>query len=130
MAMLAKKIKKALPSSRFVFHDLDVYELFRKTRDHAFERGITFDMTRADVGALLLRSGGRCEVSGIPFNKHYKPDGCTKRPWFPSIDRIDSRGPYSTGNCRLVCVAVNIALGEWGIEVLRELARTLVLGNR
>lgn len=129
MALAVKRPKNRMPSSRFVFHDLDIYELFRKAKERARERSIHFGLSREDVAALLLRANGRCEVSRIPFNKDYRPDGCTKRPWFPSIDRIDSQGSYTVGNCLVVCVAVNIALGEWGIDVLRQISRSITLGN-
>jgi len=76
---------------------------------------------------LYARANGRCEVTGIRFDR-MKPESASRRPWFPSIDRKDSRGNYSLENCRIVCVAVNIAMCEWGHFVLKRMARAMVLG--
>ncbi|WP_295403742.1 hypothetical protein [uncultured Thiocystis sp.] len=46
----------------------------------------------------------------------------TKRPWMPSVDRIDSRLGYTPDNIRLVTVAANLAMGTWGDEVLYKMA--------
>ena len=44
-------------------------------------------------------------------------------PIAPSIDRRLSAGGYAPDNVRLVCVAVNFGLGQWGDEVFLSLAR-------
>jgi hypothetical protein len=76
--------------------------------------------------ALLRRSNGFCEVTGIaldltgPINRRANPYG-------PSIDRIDSAQGYHLANCRIVCYAVNIAMGTWGEEVLIRVAKAFLL---
>lgn len=87
----------------------------------AAKTGKPFGLTRSDLVLLLLRSGGACEVTGIAFNltsttKH------KNRPFAPSIDRINSRLPYTMENCRLVCVAANLAINEWGDEIFSRVA--------
>jgi hypothetical protein len=106
----------------------ELFTLHRKSVERARERGIQHHLNLANVTAMYERSGGRCEVTGIEFSR-YKPEGATRRPWYPSIDRIDSKGHYTMYNCRLVCVAVNIAMCEWGLDTLQRLSRALVLGN-
>lgn len=44
-----------------------------------------------------------------------------RRPWAPSVDRIDSSFGYVEDNVQLVCVAANFAKGEWSENVFRTL---------
>jgi hypothetical protein len=102
-------------------------QLHARVKERAKQRGIAFHLTRDDLVALYARSYGMCQVTGITFNR-FRPEGSTKRPWYPSIDRINSRKTYVLENCRFVCVAANIALGEWGEWVFRAMAESMILG--
>jgi hypothetical protein len=106
----------------------DLTEIFVRAKENARQRAIEFVLTRDEVVMLYGRTLGRCQVSGIQFNT-FRPNGSTKRPWYPSLDRIDSSKRYEIDNCRLVCVAVNFAMGEWGEWVLRAVADAMVLGR-
>jgi hypothetical protein len=82
-------------------------------------------MSREDLDVLWNRAGGRCEVTGIPFTwERYR--NCIKRPWAASVDRVDNSKGYEFENCRLVCAAVNLALNEFGDDVLIRIAQALV----
>lgn len=94
--------------------------LYRQTQKNAVRRGIAFHLTRDDLEKLWQESGGRCSISGVQFNRTLKRGRC--RPYAPSIDRMDSSGPYTFRNCRLVCVFVNLAIGSFGLDVLEEVA--------
>ena len=76
---------------------------------------------------MLERQGYRCAVSGIAFD--LTDPGSARRvfrkPYRPSLDRIACKGPYSKQNVRLVCVAVNVALNEWGEPVLYKIAASI-----
>jgi hypothetical protein len=98
-------------------------ELFKQARKNASVRGIEFTMTRADMLALLDESGGSCTITGIPFDPDFRPH--RRRPFVPSLDRIDNAKPYTVENCRMVCSAVNCALNEWGLSVLEEIAMAM-----
>lgn len=87
---------------------------------NAKERGISFELTFADVEAMWRRSRGKCEATGIPLNILGK---WRRRPYAPSIDRIDNSRGYLMENCRLVCVAINLAMNEWGDEVFEAIAK-------
>lgn len=85
-------------------------------------RQIPFTLTKDDIKALLDKCGWKCAVTGTPFSlqrvgKH--------RPFAPSIDRIDCASGYHMDNCRMVCVATNMAMNVWGEGVLKVLAKNM-----
>ena len=45
-----------------------------------------------------------------------------KRPYFHSVDRIDSDLGYTVDNIRIVCFAVNMAMSNWGEEIFAQIA--------
>ena len=69
---------------------------------------------------------GRCAVTGISFHLQSFPDALVKHPFAPSIDRKLSSGGYTPDNVRLVCIAANFGMGQWGEEVFLSLARAAV----
>lgn len=81
-------------------------------------------LTRDEFEVIWERSGGKCELTGIEFS-FQRPFQSLRRPWSPSLDRKDASIGYTPENCRLVCTAVNIALNEWGEEVLLKIANAL-----
>ena len=95
--------------------------LFSQAKKNAKRRGIGWDLSESDCEFLVKKSKGKCQVSGIAFD--FRKGESSRRPWSPSLDRIKSSKGYSAGNVRLVCVAVNYAMNEWGESVLRVLAR-------
>lgn len=97
-------------------------------RKNAKSRGIAFDLSRQDVLQIWERSGGRCELTGLQFDL-FKRNGYRRRPFAPSLDRVLCSEGYSVTNCRLVVVAINLALNEWGEDVFARIARAY-LGQR
>lgn len=87
---------------------------------NAKARGIAFSITREEFDKLVRRAGGRCELTGLRFSGRTHRS-VRRRPYVPSIDRIDSAGAYTAANVRLICSCVNYALNEWGIEVLDKI---------
>jgi len=117
---LEKAILGKSGSAPIAMTNREFLDIYRRSMERARERGIDYLLTRSDVERLFLQSGGRCTVTGIGFNR-FRPLNSTKRPWYPSLDRKDSTKPYTLENCRFVCVAANIAMGEWGEWVLNAL---------
>jgi hypothetical protein len=89
--------------------------------------GIPFSLTRTDMARLVIRARGRCEVTNLPFTEE-----CIggrfgrRRPYVPSLDRINPARGYVAGNCRLVTFAANVAMSDWGLEAFRRLARSFL----
>lgn len=121
-----KIIKSRVVSERY--NEVAVYlpSLLKETKKRAVQRHIDWGLSVDDLKLLLEESGGFCTLSGIPFSLERRLDA-HKRPFAPSIDRMSPSSGYVLRNCRLVCVAVNNAMGEWGIEVLQQI--TIGMGN-
>lgn len=93
-----------------------------RQKSSAGGRGIPFELNPERVYALMKATGFKCAVSGIPFAKRFASDG-RRDPWAPSIDRIENRQGYTVENCRVVCMAANIAMSDWGLDTLLRLSR-------
>lgn len=109
-------------------NDVPLY-VYRKARNSARTRGIDFYLLPHHVSDLYEQSGGKCSLTGIPFEYYYKTGDRTP-PWAPSLDRIESSKGYTPENVRLVCVAVNMALNTWGEDVLHRIADHLKRKSR
>ena len=103
-----------------------IHKAVSQTKSRAKKWGGTSGLTAYEVKSMLLRSGGRCEVTGLLFST----DTSIKRnPLSPSIDRIDSSLGYTQSNCRVVCYAVNIAMLHWGEDVFAQIATGWVINK-
>lgn len=102
-----------------------VREMYRITERNAKRRGIPFALTRQEFKTIVERSEGRCMMTGIEF-EFERYEGSCRRPFAPSLDRINAANGYSAENCRLICVIVNLALNQWGTGPLMRVARNLV----
>lgn len=99
--------------------------LLRDTRQRAKKRGLRFSLEPDHIVSMIERNGAVCEVTGIPF-EFEKIVGQFRRPFTPSIDRIDRQRGYVLSNVRLVACAANTAMNEWGLDVLLRVARATV----
>ena len=83
---------------------------------YSIEFGISFEY----VFALADAAGWACVVTGLPFSLR-RVGTRQSMPFSPSIDRIESDKGYVEGNVRVVCLAANYALNEWGDAVFAHL---------
>ena len=92
-------------------------------QSRARRAGRPFDPDLMSLALSLFEAqGGRCALSGLRFDLRIVGNGKARRPFAPSLDRIDSTGGYTRDNVRLVCQAVNFALNAYGEDTLREIA--------
>ena len=89
--------------------------VFKARRQNARARSIDFTVNLQDVIEMAKATKWRCAVSLIPFSLEPVP-GKRRKPFAPSIDRIDSAKGYVAGNVRVVCLATNLAMNEWGMR--------------
>lgn len=101
---------------------VDYYRvLLKNARCRAARNGVPFTLTPEEWDALVKRAAGKCELTGIVFTLAKGKTGF-RAPFAPSIDRINNDIGYVAANVRLVCVAVNWALSDWGAGVLDAIA--------
>jgi hypothetical protein len=118
------RVKSRQPVAEPAIPELAETMLRRHSRG-AKVRGLAFEITAADVERMLQEQGLRCAVTGHPFDMKWV-GGSRARPYAPSIDRIESSKGYVHGNCRVVCSAVNAALGDLGDKLFGHLFRPLI----
>jgi len=80
------------------------------------KKGGAIDLNALEL--IAMRSGGLCEVSGLPFYLGDEP----KHPFKPSLDRIDSSGGYDAWNVRMVLLSVNYCMSHWGEKVFLQIS--------
>jgi hypothetical protein len=98
-------------------------------RGRARIAGMPFTLSPEFASKLFDEQKGCCAVTGLKFNLQSFPT-LVAHPFAPSIDRRLSSGGYTEDNVRLVCVAVNFGMGQWGEEVFLTLARAAVKHDR
>ncbi len=104
--------------------------ILSRTRRSARSRNLPMDIDVEFLRSLWEAQQGCCAVSGLAFTDEPHKEAFVKTPFAPSLDRIDSSRGYLKGNVRLVCIAANFALNEWGDDVLRRLAHGVVETER
>lgn len=86
----------------------------------ARKQGLEFDLDRHAEEIENRVQAGRCEMTGLEL---CLDNGRAK--WnSPSIHRMDPAEGYTLSNIKIVCWAMNAALGSWGEEVLRQVVES------
>ena len=96
------------------------------SRRRAARVGLPHHLAEHHGRRLFEQQGGVCAISGLPFSLTQFPGVLVKHPFAPSLDRISSHGGYTGDNVRLVCIAVNFGMGQWGEELYLTFARAAV----
>lgn len=94
--------------------------MYKRCRDRSKLKNIPISLTVDDMVELAIHCEGVCSVSGIPLDLS-SPEKNNRRPYAPSLDRINPNLGYTLENCRIVCDAVNIGMLHWGEGVLLKI---------
>lgn len=100
----------------------DYDEVYWRAMKSATARKIAWSLSTEEFAGIVKAAGGRCTVTGMKF-LNTKPAEGRRRPWMPSLDRIDNGVGYTRDNVRLVSVAVNIGRSDFGDDVWRQVMR-------
>ncbi len=92
--------------------------LIRGAQRRAAKMGLAFDLDRHQSEIQSRIDAGACELSGTPFNLKGR-----RTHQSPSLDRIEPAKGYVYANIRVVCLAMNCALGNWGEDALEVIVR-------
>lgn len=111
-------------------HEIVLRRVLNRARSRARARDMKIDVDLEFLLSMWREQDGRCAVSGLSFSEDWKDDSFVKTPFGPSLDRIDSARGYEKSNVRLVCMAANFALNQWGDDILRRLAHGVVETER
>lgn len=91
--------------------------LVASARTRAKKQGVEFDLTGSWLADRLVT--GKCELSGVVLvPSDIDRVGLGRHPLSPSLDRIDAGGPYTQANTRVVALALNVGMNNWGLEPL------------
>lgn len=93
--------------------------LVAQIKKRAKLKGWEFDLDPYIPDIQRRIDAGVCEITGYPFDLT-PPDKGTRRFNTPSLDRINPKRGYTYDNVRVVLCLVNVALNDWGENVLRE----------
>jgi hypothetical protein len=94
-------------------------QTIKGARQRAQDRGLDFDISLDWALKQAERQGQRCVLTGIPFLAPIETKSF-RHPFAPSLDRIEPSKGYTTGNVRIVVLAVNVMLLDWGHDLFER----------
>jgi len=107
----------------------EVRDVVLNAKKRAKKAGYIIEVNYEYIMDQIIDQDHCCVLTGLPFN-YSKSSPYFRRPFAPSLDRIDSVKGYEKDNVRVVCYAANAAMNEWGEDVLRVVATSYVKNNK
>ena len=98
--------------------------IYQHAKKRAAKFGWKFDLDKHIPEFKARVALMRCEMTGMPLIPGVGAGSQGKRFWnTASLDRIDPAKGYTYRNIRIVCWAMNCAMGTWGEKVLRTMVK-------
>lgn len=85
----------------------------------------TCDLDIEYLNDLYKTQDGKCALTQIEM-KCFNDSEFRVHPYMISIDRIDSKLGHNKSNIRLVCVAINYALNEFGEDTFKTICEAYI----
>lgn len=102
----------------------DKIEAMVKGAQHRAKRkGLSCTITSDEILEMIESQSARCAVSRISFDLSATVGA--RRPFAPSLDRLDCTKGYEKDNIRITCAIVNTAISDWGDEVFVEMCKAV-----
>lgn len=98
-------------------------KIFYSARSSATMRNLPFLISESDVVSALERQRWKCARTGISFDLAMTGG---KRPFGPTIDRIDNARGYEPDNIQFVCLMYNTGKGQFTDDDFLILAHAVV----
>ena len=95
-------------------------QLMRQAKNRSIKNNLPYDLNIKLLLDLWKKQSGRCALTNIDFILK-RTESYNSEPFAPSIDKINPKLGYTIDNIRLVCVAVNYALNEFGEDIFKQI---------
>lgn len=97
--------------------------MFHSIKQSAAKRKISFNISRDLIFLLITIQNWKCGKTGLEFDL---TAGSGKRPFGPTVDRINNNLGYEPGNIQIVCNIYNYAKNEFDDKTVLEFATALL----
>lgn len=104
-------------------HHGSINTMLLKAKHRARKSNKINTLVYADIEKAMNEQNWTCLQTGIPFDLR-KGEG--RKPFGPSIDRIDSSRGYEPDNIQIVCTMYNLAKSEFDNDDVLKLAHALI----
>ena len=111
-------------NARMLDYKWRLSKLLAMAKNRAQEKSVSFNLTHGHLTTLWDENLGCCAVTGREFDLTQSTKYSVNIN-APSLDRIVPSQGYTVGNVRLVVYILNCAMGEYGLNELRNLAKDL-----
>ena len=101
-------------------------KLVAMAKNRAKDKQLLFDLTSDYLIGLWDANKGKCAITLRSLDLQPYGKKGQVNPNAPSVDRIVPEFGYIKGNVRLITYHVNVALSEFGLDVLKELAKDVL----